>query len=63
MAKKPDTVQHFLEQLIRAATAKAKLEAAEIHIVIDQQNGGFQLQPWDWEFYSEQVRKAKYDLY
>ena len=26
------------------------------------QQGGFPLQPWDWEFYSEQVRKAKYDL-
>jgi peptidyl-dipeptidase Dcp len=30
--------------------------------VIDAQKGGFKLQPWDWEFYSEQVRKAKYDL-
>src|SRR6202012_3874296 len=30
--------------------------------VIDQQKGGFQLQPYDWNFYSEQVRKAKYDL-
>ena len=30
--------------------------------LIDAQKGGFQLQPWDWEFYSEQVRKAKYDL-
>jgi peptidyl-dipeptidase Dcp len=62
MAKKPETVQQFLEQLIPAATAKAKLEAADIQKVIDKQKGGFQLQPWDWEFYSEQVRKAKYDL-
>ena len=30
--------------------------------VIDAQHGGFQLQPWDWDFYAEQVRKAKYDL-
>ena len=30
--------------------------------MIDQQKGGFKLQPWDWEFYAEQVRKAKYDL-
>ena len=30
--------------------------------MIDAQKGGFQLQPWDWEFYAEQVRKAKYDL-
>jgi peptidyl-dipeptidase Dcp len=30
--------------------------------MIDQQNGGFKLQPWDWNFYSEQVRKAKYAI-
>ena len=30
--------------------------------MIDEQHGGFKLQPWDWEFYAEQVRKAKYDL-
>ena len=30
--------------------------------LIDAQEGGFKLEPWDWEFYSEQVRKAKYDL-
>jgi peptidyl-dipeptidase Dcp len=37
-------------------------EGKEIQAVIDAQKGGFKLQPWDWEFYSEQVRKAKYDL-
>ena len=30
--------------------------------MIDQQKGGFKLEPWDWNFYAEQVRKAKYDL-
>ena len=40
----------------------ARVEAKDIQAVIDEQKGGFQLQPWDWEFYSEQVRKAKYDL-
>jgi peptidyl-dipeptidase Dcp len=48
--------------LIPAATAKAKQEAADIQALIDKQKGGFQLEPWDWNFYSEQVRKAKYDL-
>ena len=62
MAKKPETVEQFFAQLVPAATAKAKQEAADIQKVIDQQKGGFQVQPWDWEFYAEQVRKAKYDL-
>lgn len=62
MAKKPETVEQFLSQLIPAATAKAKEEAADIQSLIDKQKGGFTLEPWDWEFYAEQVRKAKYDL-
>ncbi len=62
MAKNPATVLHFLNQLIPPATAKARAEAKEIQAVIDAQHGGFELQPWDWEFYAEQVRKAKYDF-
>jgi peptidyl-dipeptidase Dcp len=62
MAKTPDAVFKFLNQLIPPATAKAKAEAKDIQAVIDAQKGGFQVQPWDWNFYAEQVRKAKYDL-
>ena len=62
MAKTPETVEKFLAQLVPAATAKAKEEAAELQKLIDQQNGGFTLEAWDWNFYSEQLRKAKYDL-
>ena len=62
MAKTPQAVMDFLNQLIPPATAKAKSEAQEIQAVIDAQHGGFTLQPWDWDFYAEQVRKAKYDL-
>ena len=62
MAKTPATVLHFLNELIPPATAKARGEGQEIQSVIDAQQGGFQLQPWDWNFYAEQVRKAKYDL-
>ena len=62
MAKNPQTVERFLNQLVPASTAKAASEAKDIQDLIDQQPGGFKLQPWDWEFYSEQVRKAKYDF-
>ncbi|MFI5196394.1 MAG: peptidyl-dipeptidase Dcp [Chitinophagales bacterium] len=62
MAKTPETVQQFLGKLVPASTEKAKMEAADIQALIDKQKGGFQLQPWDWEFYAEQVRKAKYNL-
>jgi len=62
MAKTPEAVEDFFSKVIPAATAKAKSEAADIQAVIDQQKGGFKLEPWDWDFYAEQVRKAKYDL-
>ena len=62
MAKTPATVEKFFAQLVPAATAKAKAEAADIQAVIDKQNGGFKVEPWDWDFYAEQVRKEKYDL-
>lgn len=62
MAKTPATVDAFLSKLTAAATSKAKQEAADIQAVIDKQNGGFKLQAWDWNFYAEQVRKAKFDI-
>ncbi|MBP1840324.1 peptidyl-dipeptidase Dcp [Formosa algae] len=62
MAKTPKAVQDFLDQLVPATTAKAKVEAADIQSLIDKQNGGFDLEAWDWNFYAEQVRKERYDL-
>jgi peptidyl-dipeptidase Dcp len=62
MAKTPERVEQFLQNLVPAATAKAKAEAADIQALIDKQHGGFALEPWDWDFYAEQVRKARYDL-
>jgi peptidyl-dipeptidase Dcp len=62
MAKTPEAALKFMDALVPAATAKAQGEAKDIQTLIDSQHGNFQLEPWDWEFYAEQVRKAKYDL-
>ena len=62
MAKTPAAALHFMDALVPASTAKARAEGADIQRLIDAQQGGFPLQPYDWEFYAEQVRKAKYDL-
>jgi len=62
MAKTPEAVQAFLAKVVPAATARARREAADIQARIDEQEGGFQLAPWDWNLYAEQVRKARYDL-
>jgi peptidyl-dipeptidase Dcp len=62
MAKTPEAAKHFLDALVPASTARASGEAKDIQALIDAQHGGFTVEPWDWEFYSEEVRKAKYDL-
>ena len=62
MAKTPEAALKFMDALVPGATAKATNEGKDIQDVIDAQKGGFTLQPWDWDFYAQQVRKAKYDL-
>jgi peptidyl-dipeptidase Dcp len=62
MAKTPAAALKFMDDLVPASTAHAIAEGKDIQALIDKQGGKFQLQPWDWEFYSEQVRKATYDL-
>ena len=62
MAKTPAAALKLLTDTVPAATAKARAEAGEIQKVIDAQKGGFQVAASDWDFYAEQVRKAKYDL-
>ncbi|MXV33075.1 peptidyl-dipeptidase Dcp, partial [Xanthomonas sp. LMG 8989] len=62
MAKTPAAALKLLTDTVPAATAKARSEAAEMQKVIDAQKGGFKLTAADWDFYAEQVRKAKYDL-
>jgi peptidyl-dipeptidase Dcp len=67
MAKTPETVMSFMEKLAPAAVARARAEAADIQKQIDKDQAAlkqpsFKLEPWDWEHYAEEVRKAKYDL-
>ena len=62
MAENPEAVEQFFAKLVPSAIGKAKEEAADIQALINKQNGGFELKPWDWDFYSEQVRKEKYNL-
>jgi peptidyl-dipeptidase Dcp len=61
-AKNPENAIKLLTDLAPAATARAHAEAADMQKLIDAQGSGFKLQPWDWQYYAEQVRKAKYNL-
>ncbi|HEY4081850.1 MAG TPA: M3 family metallopeptidase [Burkholderiaceae bacterium] len=64
-AKTPAAVNAMLSQLAPAAVATAKLEAADLQAMIDTEQAAkgqpsFKLEAWDWSFYSEKVRAAKY---
>jgi peptidyl-dipeptidase Dcp len=61
-AKNVSTVNKLLGDLAPPAVANAKAEAAEQQKIVDQDKGGFQIAACDWDFYSEKVRKAKYDF-
>jgi peptidyl-dipeptidase Dcp len=54
------TVNKLLSDLAPPAVANAKREAADMQQVVDQEKGGFEIASWDWPFYSEKVRKARY---
>ncbi|MFJ3456374.1 peptidyl-dipeptidase Dcp [Scandinavium goeteborgense] len=62
MAKTPEAAFTFMRQIAPAARARAERELADIQHVIDEQQGGFKAQAWDWNYYAEQVRMARYDL-
>jgi peptidyl-dipeptidase Dcp len=62
MAKTPAAAIKLLTDIGTSATEKARSEAARIQTLIDEERGGFALEPWDWQYYAEAVRKAEYDL-
>ncbi len=62
MAKTPDKVYEFMRQLWEPALRVAKNEAAELQEMIKKDGGDFQLAPWDWWYYSEIIKKEKYEL-
>jgi peptidyl-dipeptidase Dcp len=62
MAKTPDRVFEFLEEIWAAALPVAKAEAAAQQEMIIKEGGKFKLEPWDWWYYTEKIKKEKYDL-
>ncbi len=60
MAKKPENVYSLLNELMTPALKKAKYEASELQKIIDSEGGKFELEPWDWWYYAEKLKKAKY---
>lgn len=62
MAQTPQAALDFMRNIVPAATQRAGRELADIQQRVDAQQGGFAAQPWDWNFYAEQVRRERYSL-
>ena len=68
MAHDPETVDAFLDGIMVAAVRKAKEEVYDMQKVMDEDiaagklPAGSKIEPWDWWYYAEKVRKLKYDL-
>ena len=62
MAKTPENAMGLMEAVWTPAIAQVAIDVADMQAIIDKEGGGFKLGPWDYRFYAEKVRKAKYDL-
>ncbi|MCX6150563.1 MAG: M3 family metallopeptidase [Ignavibacteriales bacterium] len=62
MAKNPETVYKFLNDLWKPALKRSSAEVADMQTIIDKENGKFKLAAWDWWYYAEKVKKEKYNL-
>ncbi|ACL97281.1 M3 family metallopeptidase [Caulobacter vibrioides] len=62
MAKTPENAMALMEAVWKPAIAQVAIDVADMQAIIDKEGGVFTLEPWDYRFYAEKVRKAKYDL-
>lgn len=62
MAKTPEAVFEMFGSMVPAVIAKAELEAKTIQQMIEAKGGDFELQPWDWAYYADFVRKEQYSI-
>ncbi len=62
MAENPENVYALLNKIMEKALIVAKKEAKNLQEMINNEGGKFELKPWDWWYYSEKLRKEKYDL-
>ncbi|MEE4246876.1 MAG: M3 family metallopeptidase [Kangiellaceae bacterium] len=62
MAKKPENAFNLMKQVWAASTARVAEEVADMQEVANQEGADIKIAPWDYRFYAEKVRKAKYAL-
>jgi peptidyl-dipeptidase Dcp len=62
MAKTPAAVRELLDNVWQRGRARARRERDELQAMVREEGGNFALAPWDWRYYAEKLRQARYDL-
>ena len=62
MAKEPQATMDLMLKVWKPAVAQVKKDVLAMQAIVDADKGGFPIKPWDYRYYAEKVRKAKYDL-
>lgn len=62
MAKTPEAATNLLLQVFEPAVKRSQEEVADMQAIVDEENGGFKIAPWDYYYYAGKVKKKKYDL-
>ena len=62
MAKKPQAAMELMMKVWPKALARVREEVADMQAIADQEGAKIKIEPWDYRYYAEKVRKAKYDL-
>jgi len=62
MAKTPERALELMEAVWTPAVARVREEVADMQAIADKEGAGIRIEPWDYRYYAEKVRKAKYDL-
>ena len=62
MAKTPEAVEKFLSDLVPATVSSEQKEAEDIQAFMNQSGDNFKLEPWDWNYYANKLRKERFNL-
>jgi peptidyl-dipeptidase Dcp len=62
MAKTPEKALELMQSVWKPAVARVAEEVADMQAIVDRDNMKFSIEPWDYRYYAEKVRKARYDL-
>ena len=62
MARTPERAMELMEAVWKPAVARVREEVADMQAIADKEGAGIRIEPWDYRYYAEKVRKAKYDL-